>query len=137
MKPACDPPTAEPPENAPDLMRDQSDTQNCPRKHKVCTHWPLLNIHFVHLLLICFLGFFFYLSVLSFVPPAAQHAEGGAEDVCGDTDGTADVLGGHRPSGLVQPCVVLLGQNLIFSSLKLVHLLVDSDRKISNDNIVL
>lgn len=53
MTPACDPPNTELPENVPDLMRDQSDTQMCTRKHKVCTHWPLLNIHFVHLFLNC------------------------------------------------------------------------------------
>lgn len=42
-----------------------------------------------------------------------QHAEADTGDGSGDTDRTADVLVCHRPSGLVQPCVVLLGQTLI------------------------
>lgn len=67
----------------------------------------------------------------------SQRAQGGAEDGCGDPDGTADVLVGHGPSGLVQPRVVLLGQNVIFGSLKLVHMLPDDERNDRNDNIVL
>lgn len=58
---------------------------------------------------------YFYLSILSFVPAVSQHAEADTEDGCGDSDGTADVLVGHRPSRLVQPNVVLLGQNLLFA----------------------
>ncbi|XP_029290785.1 midasin isoform X2 [Cottoperca gobio] len=105
MTPACDPPNAELPENVP----DNSNTHICTRKDKVCTHWPFLNIHFVPELF----GYF-YLSVLSFVPAVFQHAEADSEDGSGDTDGTADVLVCLRPSGLVQPRVVLLGQNISF-----------------------
>lgn len=43
----------------------------------------------------------------------SQHTEGDTEDGSGHSDGTADVLVGHRPSRLAQPSVFLLGQNLI------------------------
>ncbi|XP_039656763.1 uncharacterized protein si:dkey-183p4.10 isoform X1 [Perca fluviatilis] len=107
LTPACDPPNTQLPENVPDI----SNTHICTKEHKV-----LYSLAFTEHSLCSFvteLFGYFYLSVLSFVPTVFQHAEADTEDGSGDTDGTADVLVCHRPSGLAQPCVVLLGQNLI------------------------
>lgn len=96
---ACDPPNTQLPESVPDL----SDKQLCTRKHKVCTHWTLLNIPFVH-----------YFTSLICLPAVSQRAEADTEDGSVDTDGTADVLVGHRPRRLAQPSSLLLGLKLIF-----------------------
>lgn len=61
----------------------------------------------------------------------SRHPEGGTEDGRGDRDGTADVLAGHRPSRLVQPRVIILGQNQFFWSFKLVHMLTSDERKMT------
>ncbi|XP_031142072.1 uncharacterized protein DDB_G0290685-like isoform X4 [Sander lucioperca] len=107
LTPARDPPNTQLPENVPDI----SNTHICTKKHKV-----LYSLAFTEHSLCSFVTELFgcfYLSVLSFVPTVFQHAEADTEDGSGDTDRTADVLVCHRPSGLAQPRVFLLGQNLI------------------------